>query len=43
MDSAPLTSVTNGVLYFLINYYHKSKECLKFVKILSDPLPQFTF
>ena len=27
----------------LINYYSKSKECLKVVKILPDSLPQFTF
>ena len=37
------TSVSKGVIYFLINYYNKSKECLKFVKILPDPLPQFMF
>ena len=28
---------------FLTGYYNKSKECLKVVKILLDPLPQFTF
>ena len=28
---------------FLIGYYNKSKECLKFVKILIDTLPQVTF
>ena len=39
----PLASVSNGTIYLLISYYNKSKECLKFVKILSDPLPQFTF
>ena len=38
----PLASV-NGVIYLLISYYNESKECLKFVKILPDPLPQFTF
>ena len=27
----------------LISYYNKSKECLKAIKVLSDPLPQFTF
>ena len=37
--SAPLTSVSKGVIYFLISYYNKSKECLKVVKILLDPLP----
>ena len=39
----PLISVSKGVMYFLISYYNKSKESLKFVKILPDPLPQFTF
>ena len=38
MESAPLISVSKGVIYFLINY-NKSKECLKVVKILLDPLP----
>ena len=42
-ESAPLASVSKGVIYILINYYNKSKECLKIVKILPDPLPQFTF
>ena len=28
---------------FSISYYRKSKECLKVVKILLDPLPRFTF
>ena len=32
---------SKGIIYFLISYYNKSKECLKFVKILPDPLPQF--
>ena len=35
----PLASVSNGVIYLLISYYNESKECLKFVKILPDPLP----
>ena len=35
----PLTSVSNGVTYFLITYYGESKECLKVVKPLLDPLP----
>ena len=39
----PLASVSNGVIYLLISYYNESKECLKFVKILPDLLPQFTF
>ena len=38
-----LASVGNRVIYFLISYYNESKECLKFVKILPDLLPQFTF
>ena len=38
MESAPLASVSKGVTYFL-NYYNKSKDCLKVVKILLDPLP----
>ena len=43
MESMPLPSVSKGVIYFLISYYNESKECLKFVKILPDPLQQFTF
>ena len=39
----PLASVSNGVIYLLISYPNESKECLKFVQILPDPLPQFTF
>ena len=27
----------------VISYYNKPKECLKVVKHLPDPLPQFTF
>ena len=43
-ESAPLTSLSKGAIYFVfIGYYNKSKECLKVVKILLDPLPQFTF
>ena len=34
---------SEGIIYFLICYYGESKECLKLVKILPDPLPQFTF
>ena len=29
MESAPLNRVSKGVTYFLINYYNKSKECLR--------------
>ena len=35
----PLTSISNGVIYFLISYYNESKECLEVVKILLDQLP----
>ena len=42
MESAPLKNLSKGVIYFLIGYYNKSKECLKVVKILPDPFPQFT-
>ena len=38
MENALLTSVSKGVIYFLITYYSKSKEALKVVKILLDPL-----
>ena len=34
---------SKGVIYFLIGYYNKSKECLKVALILLAPLPQFTF
>ena len=40
---SPTTRVSKGVIYFLINYYNKSKECLKVVKTLLDPLSQFAF
>ena len=39
MVSAPLASENKGVIHFLISYYNKSKEYLKVVKILLDPLP----
>ena len=39
MESAPFASVSKEVIYFLISYYNKSKECLEVVKILLDPLP----
>ena len=39
MESAPLNSLSKGVIYFLISDYNQQKECLKFVKILLDPLP----
>ena len=39
----PFIRLSKGVIYFLIVYYNKSKKCLKVVKILLDPLPQFKF
>ena len=42
-ESAPLASLSKGIIYILISNYNKSKECLKVVKILPGPLPQFTF
>ena len=38
-----LASVSNEVIYLLITYYNDSITFLKFVKILQDPLPKFTF
>ena len=46
MESAPPPPrlvFSKAIIYFLISYYYKSKECLEFVKILPDPLLQFTF
>ena len=43
MESAPVASVSKGVAEFLIGYYNISKERLKVVKILPEPLQQFTF
>ena len=39
----PPVSVSIGVIYLLSSYCNESKECLEVVKILLDPLPQFTF
>ena len=39
MENALLASISKGVIYFLITYYNKSKEGLKIVKIVLDPLP----
>ena len=39
MESAPLASLSKGVIHFLISCYSKLKECRKVVKILLDPLP----
>ena len=42
-ESALLSNISKGVIYFLIGCYNKSKECLKVALILLVPLPQFTF
>ena len=39
----PLLVLARELYTFLISYYSKSEECLKVVKILPDPLPQFKF
>ena len=40
MESAPVASLSKGVIYFFkIGYYNKSRECLKVLKILQNPLP----
>ena len=38
-----LLALARELCAFLTSCYNKSKECLKSVKILPDPLPQFTF
>ena len=43
MECAPSLVLARELYTFLIGYYNKSKECLKFAKILLDPLQQFTF
>ena len=35
----PLASVSNGIIYSLINYYSESRECLEFVKTSLDLVP----
>ena len=35
----PNPSLSKEIIYFLIGYYNKAKECLKVVKTLLDPLP----
>ena len=40
MESAPVASLSKGVIYFFkTGYYDKSRECLKVLKILQNPLP----
>ena len=41
--SPPSIRVFSNESTLLIGFYNTSKECLKFVKTLPDPLPQFTF
>ena len=38
----PLLVLVRDLCIVVISYYNKSKECLKTVKILLDPLPQLT-
>ena len=42
-ESAPLLVLARVLYTFSVGYYSKSKECLKVVKVLTDPLPQNTF
>ena len=39
---SPSLVLARELYTFLIGYYNKSKECLKFVNVLPDPFPQFT-
>ena len=41
-ESAPLV-LARELYNFSIGYYSKSEECLKVVKVLPDPPPQYTF
>ena len=43
VESAPSLVLASELYTFKISYYSKLKECLNVVKILPDPLPQFTF
>ena len=43
MESAPLLVLARKLYTFQLVINNKSKECLKVVKFLPDPLPQFTF
>ena len=44
MENAPPSLVLARELYtFSISYYSKSKDCLKVIKVLPDPCPEFTF
>ena len=38
-----IPSLSKGIIHVLIGYYKKSKECLKVVKILLDPLQSTAF
>ena len=39
----PSLVLARGLYAVSIGYYSKSKEFLKVVKVLADPLPQYTF
>ena len=42
--TVPLLLVLERESYnFTVGYYNKSKECLKVVQVLPDPLPGYTF
>ena len=43
MESALSLVLARELYTFSIGYYSKSKECLKVVKVLQDPFPQFIF
>ena len=40
---SPSLVLVRELYTFSIGYYSKAKECLKVVKVLPDPLLQFTF
>ena len=42
-ECPPSLVLARELYTFSIGYYSKSKECLKFVKVLPDPCPEFTF
>ena len=39
----PLASLSKVLYTFSVSCFSKSKECLKVVKVLPDPCPEFTF
>ena len=42
-ECPPLLVLARELYTFSVGYYSKSKECLKVVKVLPDPCPEFTF